>query len=1015
MSDRRLSVSAIIVAYNGAAFLSCALDCVFSQTRTPDEVILVDDGSTDDTAKIAGRYPDVRYVRQPNAGPSSARNHGVRLSTCDIICFLDVDDFWDEGKLEREVALLENDNSLDIVQGKIVDVEAPESIVPGGCIELRAVSTPYHFVNLGSLSIRKSTFLSIGGLDEFLSMNEDTDWLLRAWESNARKQILDEVSLFYTIRSDSLSAGGLAGSQSLPILLKQHRDRTALDPTIDPKTNLKDFFIGFPDRSKRKWTGELIHLQFKKPSKTTPPRDSGEEVAVQAERQFKLARVWKKRGLWKQALESYRRFVELRPDHSVAHIEMGAVLEKCGDPSEVLDYYSKATESFPNEAELHKAYIDAIHRMSGMDEAFTAYDLVRVDDKNLDLPVDALVCVFVCRNEWKKLPYFLRYYRDLGITHFFAIDNESDDGTRELLAQQEDVHLWSSGLSFNQSNFGSAWFELVLRSHALGRWCVTVDVDEILYYPDCETVGLADYCATLSQQGKRVLTTVLLEMYSKQPVSEAVYQTETPFLETCRYFDRQFHHSRYEQAGPFGNLTCFFGGVRERVFGQNDSFCQSKVSLIKYDADTILAGGQHWTNLPREQIADSRGALLHFKYFSDFSNKVVEEVRRKEHYHGALQYKQYVDQLDRDPRGFTLYDPEHSVRLTCSEQLVELGIMKRAPEVGESAAAASLEAPRICSLEQRDDRPLWSVIVTVYDRLTHLPRCLESILSQAESSKEMQIEVIADFHSSEKTVEIKKIVETIGKGRIHFHQCPENLGHPHIFNLCLERAQGEWVHIVHDDDWLDDGFYEAIGNGIRGNASFGAAFCRYHQRGKQGEIKWTSYLEREEPGIISSWPDRIGVYCRLAFSSMVVKRQVYEELGGFSPAIGSAFDWDMWKRVSLSYPVWYEPEPLLNCGREGDSLTDDLMLDGQQIEDSLMSIQRSIGYWPQESRSRMEDAAREHYASYSLGLGEAQLKLGQFESAFRNLSLALKASRSKVIQARLVRIINSAHSGQKKP
>ena len=347
MIERKLSVSAILVAYNGAAYLERALECVYSQSRAPDEVILVDDGSTDNTAEVAKKYPSIRYVRQENAGPSSARNHGVRLAVGDAICFLDVDDFWELGKLEREIEALEKDESIDIVQGKIVDVEANESYVVGEDLELRVLASAYHFVNLGSLSIRKSAFARIGEFDENRTQNEDTDWFLRSWECNANKQLIEDVSLYYSISDDSLSAGGSANSQSLPSLLKQHRDRAGSNSSIRPKVSLKDFFVGFPDRSKRKWSGNLVKFRFRDREKKALLEEAVSKENLQIEQRFKLARVWKKRGRWKQALEGYRRVVAKRPKHAIAHIEMGSVLEECGEPVEVLDFYAKTLEAFP--------------------------------------------------------------------------------------------------------------------------------------------------------------------------------------------------------------------------------------------------------------------------------------------------------------------------------------------------------------------------------------------------------------------------------------------------------------------------------------------------------------------------------------------------------------------------------------------------------------------------------------------------------------------------------------------
>lgn len=1006
MLEPKLTVSVVVIAYNAARYLERALECVYSQSRLPDEVILVDDGSTDETRSIAAKYPSVRYFYQENEGPSAARNRGAATAVGDVLAFLDVDDLWEAGKLQREVAILERDAAVDIVQGQIVDVADTDTFALGSNLRLKVLAEPYHFVNLGSLTIRKDSFTKIGPFDVSRKENEDTDWFLRAWESGSIKELCNQVSLYYTIREDSLSGGGSATSQCLPRLLKQHRDRAQADPSISPKGSIRDFFVSFPDRSKRVWEGEYVSVRLRgcdKANVSSPIASTTEDAQI--EQQFKLARVWKKRGRWKQALQSYRRVVELMPSHVVAHVEMGQVIKECGDSEDLINFYRGAIELFPNEAEMHKAYIDAFVEAHGIEKAFDVYDLKRLSEDTPSVDVDSLVCVFVCRNEARRLPYFLKYYREKGVTHFFAIDNGSTDGTREFLMQESGVFLWGSDLSFNRANFGSVWFELVLRAHALGCWCVTVDVDELLVYPDCESVSLKDFCATLDKVGKRVLPTVLLEMYSKEPVAQAYYSSGNKFLDTCSYFDSQFYHSKFDRAGPFNNLTYFFGGVRERVFGENDAFCQSKVSLVKYDKDCILAGGQHWTNLSRDLISKSRGCLLHFKYFSDFEGRVKEEVERQEHYQGALQYKQYIGRLDDSEADLSLYDPEHSVRFSNSQQLVDLGIMKRASEATEKGLGQILEIPKVASIEDDIARPLWSVIVTVYDRVTHLPRCLESILKQALGPDEMQIEVVADMVSPERTLEIRRIVETVGEGRVSFYPSPSRLGHPRIFNLCLERAVGHWVHIVHDDDWLAPEFYTALGTGIRNEPNIGAAFSRYALMGKEGETKWMSCIERKDPGVVEDWLDRIGVYCRLAFSSMVVRRSAYERLGGFSPSVGSAFDWDMWKRVAVKYPVWFEPRPLSYCGREGDSLTDGLMMNGEQIDDSLLSIELTKSYWPENSRTRIVDTAREHYAEYAMGLAKQQLAIGEFEAAFKNISSGLKASRSKPVQTKLIRIL----------
>jgi len=102
----RLRVSAIITTYNAAHFVGEAIESVLAQTRLPDEIVVIDDGSTDDTARVVARYAShgVRYVYKRNGGPGSARNRGIRETSGDLVAFLDADDLWLPPKTELQLA-----------------------------------------------------------------------------------------------------------------------------------------------------------------------------------------------------------------------------------------------------------------------------------------------------------------------------------------------------------------------------------------------------------------------------------------------------------------------------------------------------------------------------------------------------------------------------------------------------------------------------------------------------------------------------------------------------------------------------------------------------------------------------------------------------------------------------------------------------------------------------------------------------------------------------------------------
>ncbi len=395
---------------------------------------------------------------------------------------------------------------------------------------------------------------------------------------------------------------------------------------------------------------------------------------------FQLARAWHLRGNLERASAGYREVIAQQPDHAQAYHLLGGILTREQRLLEAQEIYRQGLHFHPNSAEFHKLFINSLITTADLDAAFAAYDL-RPGPKTplapTDIGPDAILCSIVVRNEKLRLPYLLDYYRQLGVDQFLVVDNGSTDGTLDYLVAQADVAIWQSDRSFNQANFGSAWFELLLQKYGIDHWCLTIDADEIFYYPDCETRSLQQLCADLDREYQRAFTAILLDMYSDRPIQATHYQAGQNFLAVCPYFDRQFYHHKVEKAAPFCNQTRYVGGMRERVFGHQGDYYLNKVPLIKYQTDMILSGGQHHIGTPANQIAEETGALLHFKYLSTFPDYVASEVQRQEHHGNAYQYRQYATQLNPDAP-LTLYDPAASVRLQNSQQLVALGVMQPA-------------------------------------------------------------------------------------------------------------------------------------------------------------------------------------------------------------------------------------------------------------------------------------------------------------------------------------------------
>lgn len=228
-------VSVIMPVYNGADFLAEALNNLQQQRYQPIEIIIVDDGSVDETATIAAQFKqDVRYVYQSNQGPAAARNTGIKLATGQFIAFLDVDDLWAENRLATQIDFLTTHPSVGIVQGLIQDLGLVRT--PHNTLTFEAVSEPYFSVNLGSAIYRRAVFDKVGLFDETLRYNEDTDWFIRAWDNNIIKAQLHEVALFYRKHDGNMTNSDNSRQSGFVWLLKkrldQHRENGRLSGQI---------------------------------------------------------------------------------------------------------------------------------------------------------------------------------------------------------------------------------------------------------------------------------------------------------------------------------------------------------------------------------------------------------------------------------------------------------------------------------------------------------------------------------------------------------------------------------------------------------------------------------------------------------------------------------------------------------------------------------------------------------------------------------------------------------------
>lgn len=170
-------ISVIVVTYNRAQYLKDALDSILRQTFKDYEIILVDDGSTDNTKEIVEQYEGIQYIYQEHGGISKARNTAVRVAKGKWIATLDSDDLWKEEKLQKQVDYVRAHPGCRIVYTAFSNfTEIPEDELDERQKDLLQVINKWY---LPSALIEAKLFDEIGLYDETLEWCEDTDWVFR--------------------------------------------------------------------------------------------------------------------------------------------------------------------------------------------------------------------------------------------------------------------------------------------------------------------------------------------------------------------------------------------------------------------------------------------------------------------------------------------------------------------------------------------------------------------------------------------------------------------------------------------------------------------------------------------------------------------------------------------------------------------------------------------------------------------------------------------------------------------
>lgn len=302
-------------------------------------------------------------------------------------------------------------------------------------------------------------------------------------------------------------------------------------------------------------------------------------------------------------------------------------------------------------------------------------------DRTAAIAKGDILLFMTCRNEALRLPYLLSHYRRLGVRHFLIVDNASTDATASLLAAEPDVSLWGTAASYKAARFGMDWMNGLLLRYGCGHWCLTVDADELLIYPNWETRPLPALTEWLDDHQIAAYPAMMLDLYPKGPLGQTCYRAGQDPTEVLDHFDGGNYTQRYQ---PKLKNLWIQGGPRARAFFRDAprrAPTLGKVPLVKWHWRYAYLSSTHSLLPPtlNRALYDTQGGeapsglLLHTKFLESIVAKSQEEKIRQEHFANSKLYDEYYSALMSAPTLWT----EHSSKLTGWRQLEAKGLMSR--------------------------------------------------------------------------------------------------------------------------------------------------------------------------------------------------------------------------------------------------------------------------------------------------------------------------------------------------
>jgi glycosyltransferase involved in cell wall biosynthesis len=295
-------------------------------------------------------------------------------------------------------------------------------------------------------------------------------------------------------------------------------------------------------------------------------------------------------------------------------------------------------------------------------------------------------------------------------------------------------------------------------------------------------------------------------------------------------------------------------------------------------------------------------------------------------------------------------------------------------------------------------RPLWSVMIPAYNCSEFLAETITSVIQQAPSGQEMQIEVVDDASTD---ADIESLVYSVGKGRVSYYRQSENVGSLFNFQTCINRANGNLIHILHGDDKVKNGFYSSMTKLFNDFPSIAAGFCRYAYIDESGKFLFNQPVEKKTRGVLDNALIRLCERQKVQYVSMVVRREVYETVGSFY-GVDYGEDWEMWTRIAEKYPIGYRPEVLAEYRMHTNSISGKSFSTAHNMECLEWVMNKNEFRIPEKHRSRVMRKCKRFYSHYAVLVAKTLwTNFSDKEGANQQIAAALRLNQGILLHIRI--------------